>query len=148
MYFFCMFLENLFFKFVTAMKNWCIKLLLSVVILINGYGNVYAHSASSGVNYFSSSLIFKTDFPNAHQINRGRLFESFKRKICLFDNEENEDNFSGAQKQLVKNNYFLIFQSSDHYVASATAFTQKVKDCKFFNLLDNKVYLLFQVFRI
>lgn len=130
------------------MKNWCTKLLLSIVILLNGYGNVYAHSTASRVNDFSSSLIFKTDFTTAHQINRGRLFESFKRKICLFDNEENEDNFSATQKQLVKNNYFLIFHSSNNFVVSTTAFTQKVNDCKIFSLLDNKVYLLFQVFRI
>ncbi|MFC0779602.1 hypothetical protein [Flavobacterium sp. HJSW_4] len=130
------------------MKNWCTKLLLSIVILLNGYGNVYAHSAVSRVNDFSSSLIFKTDFNAGHQINRGRLFETFKRKICLFDNEENEDNFSSAQKQLVKSNYFLIFHSSNHFVVSTTAFTQKVNDCKIFSLLYNKVYLLFQVFRI
>ncbi|MEN2412210.1 hypothetical protein [Flavobacterium mesophilum] len=130
------------------MKNWCTKLLLSIVILLNGYGNVYAHSTTSIVNDFSSSLIFKTDFNTAHQINHGRLFETFKRKICLFDNEENEDNFSASQKQLAKSNYFLTFHSSNHFVVSATAFTQKVNDCKIFSLLDNKVYLLFQVFRI
>ncbi len=143
-----MFLWRGLCKFVTLMKNWCTKLLLSIAILLNGYGTVYAHSATSKVNDFSSSLIFKTDSTTAHQINRGRLFETFKRKICLFDNEENEDNFSAAQKQLVKSNYFLIFHSSNHFVVSATAFTKKVNDCKIFSLLDNKVYLLLQVFRI
>ncbi|MBZ4035393.1 hypothetical protein K6T82_11495 [Flavobacterium sp. 17A] len=130
------------------MKNWCTKLFLSIVILLNGYGNVYAHATTSKVTDFSSSLIFKTNFNTEHQINRGRTFESFKRKICLFDNEENEENFSSVQKQIVKSNYFLIFHCNNQTAVSTTAFTKKVNDCKIFSLLDNKVYLLFQVFRI
>lgn len=130
------------------MKNWCIKLLLSIVILLNGYGNVYAHTVTSKGADFSLSLISKTDFNTEHQINRGRSFESFKRKICLFDNEENEENFSSVQKQIVKSNYFLLFHCNNPFAVSTTAFTKKVNDCKIFSLLDNKVYLLFQVFRI
>lgn len=142
-----MFLWHRLFKFVTLMKNWCTKFLLSIVILLNGYGNVYAHN--NIVLYKKFSFCTLTDHTQSEsKLNRGRSFESFKRKICLFDNEENEDNFSATQKQVVKNNYFLIFHSSNHFVVSATAFTQKVNDCKIFSLLDNKVYLLFQVFRI
>ncbi|WP_281228995.1 hypothetical protein [Flavobacterium aquiphilum] len=130
------------------MKNWCTKLLLSVVIFLNGYGNGYAHLNTFSNNKFSFITEFKTNFTNEHNITRGRSFATFKRKICLFDNEENEENFSSVQKQLVKNNYFLIFQSNNRFVVSATTFTQKVNDCKIFSLLYNKVYLLFQVFRI
>ncbi|MCR4029719.1 MULTISPECIES: hypothetical protein [Flavobacterium] len=130
------------------MKNWCIKLLLSIVLLINGSGNAYAHFNTFSYKNFSFITISKDNSTNEHTLNRGRSFDSFKRKICLFDNEENEENFSTVQKQLVKNNYFLIFHSSNHFVVSSTAFTQKVNDCKIFSLLDNKVYLLLQVFRI
>lgn len=130
------------------MKNWCIKLLLSIVILLNGHGVVYAHAADSKINNFSFSFIFKTEFSGEYHLKKGRTFESFKRKMCLFDNEENEDNFSAAQKQPVKGSYFSIFHCSNLFTIAETAFTKKVNDCKIFSLLYNKVYLLFQVFRI
>ncbi|MBL0737803.1 hypothetical protein JI750_12935 [Flavobacterium sp. GN10] len=129
------------------MKNWCTKLFISIVILLNGYGSAYAHHNIVIFKKFSFCTLVN-NVHNEPELNRGRSFESFKRKICLFDNEENEDNFSAAQKQPAKNNYFLIFHSTNHFVHSATAFTQKVNGRKIFSLLDNKVYLLFQVFRI
>ncbi len=133
--------------FVNLMKNWCTKLLLSIVILLNGYGTGYAHTVIVTYKKFSFCAT-ANDIKQQQKLGAGRTFETFKRKMCLFDNEENEENFSSVQKQLVKSNYFLIFHSSNHFVHSATAFTQKVNDCKIFSLLDNKVYLLFQVFRI
>lgn len=142
-----LFLWQRLFKFVAIMKNWCAKFLLSIAILLNGYGTIYAHHNI----VISKKISFCTLYNNVQNepvLNRGRSFESFKRKMCLFDNEENEENFSSVQKQLVKSNYFLIFHISSHFAASATAFTQKVNGSKIFSLLDNKVYLLFQVFRI
>ncbi|SFC75795.1 hypothetical protein [Flavobacterium phragmitis] len=129
------------------MKNWCTKLLLSIVILLSGYGSGYAHT--SIITY--KKLSFCATFHGIeHQqiLGTGRSFETFKRKMCLFDNEENEEHFSTVQKQIAKNNYFLTFHRNSPFAVSATAFTQKVNDCKIFSLLDNKVYLLFQVFRI
>lgn len=142
-----MFLRNPFSKFAALMKNWCTKLFISIVILLNGYGSTYAHNNIVIYKKFSFCTVIN-NIQNEASLNRGRSFESFKRKMCLFDNEENEENFSSVQKQLVKSNYFSIFHISSHFAVSATAFTQKVNGCKIFSLLYNKVYLLFQVFRI
>lgn len=142
-----MFLLHRLFKFVAIMKNWCTKLFISIVILLNGYGNTYAHQNIVTYKKFSFCTLVST-IQNQNNINRGRSFECFKRKMCLFDNEENEENFSSAEKQLIKSNYFLIFHCNNLFTVATTAFTQKVHDCKIFSLLYNKVYLLFQVFRI
>jgi len=131
------------------MRKWFTHFTLLSVILLLGYGSSYtcaSHPFSQKKTSSAERREINSD--NGTYLARKHFVETFKRKICLFDNEENEDNFSAAQKQLVKNNYFLIFHSSNHFVASATALTQKVNDCKIFSLLDNKVYLLFQVFRI
>jgi hypothetical protein len=130
------------------MRRWFIHFALLSVILLLGYGSSYTCASQFSQKKTSSAERREINSDTGTYLARRHFVETFKRKICLFDNEENEENFSSVQKQLVKNNYFLIFHNSDYFVLSATAFTRKVNDCKIFSLLYNKVYLLIQVFRI
>ncbi|MDQ6532147.1 hypothetical protein [Flavobacterium sp. LHD-85] len=130
------------------MKKWFIKFLPSLIILLSGYGNAYANSNQFANNKLHCTVFVNGNLNTENYTTKNHSFETFKRKGCLLDNEENEENFSSIQKQLAKSNYFLSFLCNNKFVVSSTDFTKKVNDCKIFTLLYNKVYLLFQVFRI
>ncbi|MGO4771233.1 hypothetical protein ACEN2I_06185 [Flavobacterium sp. W22_SRS_FK3] len=130
------------------MKKGFTKFLLLLVILFSGYGNFYGHFNDLSDMKISSAILIKRSAYGEKYLDKRHSFETFKRKACFLDNEDTEENFSTIQKQLVKNNYFLNFLSHNKLAVYSVAFTKKVNDCKIFNLLSNKVYLLFQVFRI
>lgn len=129
------------------MKKRCANFLLLIVILLSGYGHVAAHTNELRDKKTYSPLLIRAADKEQH-LDKNHWFETFKRKGCLVDNEEIEENFSAAQKQLVKSNYFLNFLSDNKLTLHATVFTKRGNYCKAFSLLSNKVYLLFQVFRI
>ncbi|MCC9065022.1 hypothetical protein ACHRV1_25795 [Flavobacterium aquidurense] len=129
------------------MKKWFTKFLLLFIILLGGQGNVNAQSSQLSHHQLNLIIPVINSVPG-HCLDRGRFFETFKRKACLLDNEETEENFAGIQKQLVKSTYFLNFLGSNKLTEYTVAFTKKVNYRKIFNLFSNKVYVLFQVFRI
>ncbi|MEN2399155.1 hypothetical protein GKZ90_0005170 [Flavobacterium sp. MC2016-06] len=130
------------------MKKWSIKILLSLGILLCGYATVHGYFTPFSENSLHTAFHIKTSSDKANLLDRNQSFERFKRKGCLVDNEENDENFSSIQKQLVKNNYFLNFLCSDKAALYSSTLTKKVNTGKIFSLPANKVYLLFQVFRI
>jgi hypothetical protein len=130
------------------MKKWLTKILLSFGILLCGYASMHGCFSHFTENSLYTSVHIKSTPDKASYSDRNQSFERFKRKGCLVDNEENDENFSSIQKQLVKNNYFLNLFCSNKAVLYTTALTKKVNTGKIFSLPANKVYLLFQVFRI
>jgi hypothetical protein len=118
------------------MKKWSIKILLSLGILLCGYATVHGYFTPFSENSLHTAFHIKTSSDKANLLG------------CLVDNEENDENFSSIQKQLVKNNYFLNFLCSDKAALYSSTLTKKVNTGKIFSLPANKVYLLFQVFRI
>lgn len=121
--------------------------LLFIIILLGGHGSVNAHINESLQNR-NSVVFIKRNSVKERYLDKNHFFETFKRKACLFDNEETEENFSGLQKQLLKSTYFLNFLCSNKLAEYSVAFTKKVNYRKNFSLLSNKVYVLFEVFRI
>jgi hypothetical protein len=130
------------------MKKWFIKFLLLFIILLGGHGKVNAQISQFTHQHVKFIISIKGNSSSEHYLDGGRSFQTFKRKACLLDNEETEENFSVIQKQLLKSTYFLNFLGSNKWAEYSVAFTKKVNYRKIFSLLSNKVYILFEVFRI
>lgn len=126
------------------MKKWFASFTLLLVVLLMGYGSVYTSSSQFSEKKPQPAALreIKPD-TGAYRAKRHSV-ETFKRKCCLLDNEEN---FSTIQKQLVKSSCFLHFLRRNKF-AVCPAFNKKADNFKIFALLSNKVYLRFQVFRI
>lgn len=129
------------------MKKWFTNFTLLLVILLIGYGSVYISSSQFSEKKPHSSALQEIKLDTGTYLAKRHFVETFKRKCCLLDNEENEENFSTIQKQLVKSSYFLHFLCSNKF-AVCPAFNKKANNFKISTLLSNKVYLRFQVFRI
>ncbi|MNY33489.1 hypothetical protein D3C86_1677700 [compost metagenome] len=130
------------------MKKWFIKFLLLFIILLGGHGNINAQISQFTHQKVKLLIPTKGNSSAEHYLDKGQSFQIFKRKACLLDNEETEENFSLVQKQPLKSSYFLSFLCSNKLAEYSVAFTKKVNYCKIFSLLSNKVYILFEVFRI
>lgn len=133
------------------MNKWFIKFLLSCIVLLSGYGKVHAQFNQYAVKQEPSSILIKVDShkqQSSDKMNSSDL-KKLKRKICILENEENEEESGSVAKQIIKSNYFLNFFSDDKIAISASIYnTKKLNYYKKFILLSNKVYLLFEVFRI
>lgn len=125
-------------------------LLFLCIILLSGISQLHAQLYSiSGFN--TSYIAVKKENSGELFSNKVHSFEfkKLRRKACLLDNEEKEEEFSSIQKQLVKSSFFLnVIYNNKLATLTSTFISKKVGYFKSFNLLSNKVYLLFQVFRI
>ncbi|ABQ07412.1 hypothetical protein [Flavobacterium johnsoniae] len=129
------------------MKKWFASFTLLLVVLLMGYGSVYTSSSQFSEKKPQPAALREIKSDTGAYLAKRHSVETFKRKCCLLDNEENEENFSTIQKQLVKSSCFLHFLLRNKF-AVCPAFNKKADNFKIFALLSNKVYLRFQVFRI
>lgn len=130
------------------MKKWFIKFLLLFITLLGSHNNVSSQVCHFPHHHVKLLFPIKGISSTEHYLDKGQSFQTFKRKACLLDNEETEENFSAIGKQLSKSTYFLNFLGRTKLADRSVAFTKKVNYYKTFSLLSNKLYILLQVFRI
>jgi hypothetical protein len=135
------------------MKKWLFKILLSLyILLLSGSGHLYTQKHQLSKSSISSAyIIVEKKSSEGLFLNKIRSAE-FKQqngRCCVLDTEDTEEEFSSNSKGLLKNSYFLNFLDYNNPAVHSSVFiSNKANYCKIVSLLSNKIYRLFQVFRI